>query len=242
MPHRLGRLPHDPAILGKLPRLSSYAPPVAPDVVDWSRDTASWGMLGNNTLGNCTAAAALHAQALWGSYRPPFDEPVDADAVALYSATGGYVPGDPATDNGARCLDVLNYWRTHGIDCGSADSRLTAFCTLDPKNIDHLRSALWCFGAVYVGLTLHVAQQDESVWNDTSSPVWGGHCVLIVAADPKTITCVTWGAIQRMTYPFWIEVVDEAYALLSPSWLASGRAPQGFPIAALMQDMAALKV
>jgi hypothetical protein len=42
---------------------------------------------------------------------------------------------------------------------------------------------------------------------------WGGH------AAPRSLTVVTWGALQTMTWGFWAPDRDEAYAILSPDYL-----------------------
>lgn len=66
------------------------------------------------------------------------------------------------------------------------------------------------------------------------------HCVLLVAADNDGLTCVTWGELRRLTWTWWDACAEEAYALLSPRWLAAGRAPQGFSVAALLAKMSLL--
>jgi len=41
-----------------------------------------------------------------------------------------------------------------------------------------------------------------------------------------------------MTWSFWERYVDEAYCLLSDDFLNAGRAPNGFDLAALKEDLA----
>lgn len=93
MNRKLGRLPHDRAVLTRLP---TAAPQLAvlqdvPTVVDWSRDVApgNWGMCGNDVLGDCTSAVVAHAIALWRSYCPPVTFLTDRGVVAFYSAVSG---------------------------------------------------------------------------------------------------------------------------------------------------------
>lgn len=194
-------------------------------------------MCDNDTLSDCTAAAVSHAITTWESYVPPLTFVSDAEIVQLYSATGGYVAGDPTTDRGAVCLDVLNYWTRNEI----GGETLAAFCAVDPKNLAHVRIALEIFGGLYVGVTLREAQLGGSgTWDRTTDAIAGGHCIWMVAADDDGLTCITWGERQRMTWAFWDAAVDECYALLSPRWARNGRTPEGFPIAAMIADMAAL--
>ena len=194
-------------------------------------------MCDNDTLSDCTAAAVSHAISTWESYVPPLNFMSDREIVQLYSATGGYVAGDPTTDRGAVCLDVLNYW-THNEVGGET---LAAFCAVDPRNPAHVRIALEVFGGLYVGVTLREAQLEGSgKWDRTTDTIVGGHCIWTVAADDDGLTCITWGEPQRMTWAFWNTAVDECYALLSPRWARAGRTPEGFPIAAMIADMPAL--
>jgi len=174
----------------------------------------------------------------WESYVPPMTFMSDTEVLRLYSATSGYVAGDPATDRGAVCLDVLNYW-THNEVGGEV---LSAFCAVDPSNLANVRAALEIFGGLYAGVSLRQAQLDDSgEWDETSGAVVGGHCIWVVGADDDGLTCVTWGETQRMTWAFWNVATDECYALLSPRWASAGRTPEGFPIAAMIADMAALE-
>ncbi len=246
MTRRLGRLPHDPWLLARLPKAAPHLDAVAASqlvqAVDWSRGVApeSWGMCGNDVLGDCTCAAVAHAIALWESYCPPVSFMTDPEVVALYSAVSGYVPGNEATDAGARCADVLERWRAEGVECAGALDRLSAYATIEPKRHDHVLAAIWAMGCVYAGVLLHEAQESEALWSDLTTPVLGGHCVLLVAADDDGLTCVTWGELRRMSWAWWDACSEEAYALLSPRWLAAGRGPQGFPVAALQAEMRAL--
>jgi hypothetical protein len=68
----------------------------------------------------------------------------------------------------------------------------------------------------------------------------GGHCVYVVGYDPRGLTCITWGKLQRMSWNFWWAYCDESYGLLSKDWIAKGKAPSGFDATALIADMAAL--
>src|SRR5579875_2411021 len=70
------------------------------------------------------------------------------------------------------------------------------------------------------------------------------NCVFVMDYDQDGFTCVTWGALQRMTLAFWNAYVVEAHALLGQDWLrAQGpkvSAPNGFDIDQLAADLAAI--
>ena len=84
--------------------------------VEWyDRLAADWGMMGNDEVDDCTCAAIGHIIEQWTAYTDPAPVIMSTDqVVAAYSAFSGYVPGDPATDQGSTCLAALQYWRTAG--------------------------------------------------------------------------------------------------------------------------------
>lgn len=238
----LGRLPHNPAKFALVPQSNSYLD-ASYNAVDWSRDVApgSWGELNNDNIGDCTSAALGHALLTWGVYEPPATLMTDNEAESLYSATSGYIRGKPETDQGALCLDVLSYALRVGVQCGGKIEKLLAFCRVDPLKRGHVMAAISAFGGLYAGVTLHEAQEDETIWNDLTSPVIGGHCAWVVAADGNGLTGVTWGETRRMTWDWWRACTDEVYALLSPRWINAGRAPQGLKLDALTSVMDQVK-
>ncbi|MGB6874974.1 MAG: hypothetical protein WBD87_02970, partial [Candidatus Acidiferrales bacterium] len=67
---------------------------------------------------------------------------------------------------------------------------------------------------------------------------WGGHAVPVLAYDSDGLTCITWGAKKRMTWAFFAQYCDEAYAPLSHDWFsAQGIDPSGIDFAALSADL-----
>ena len=63
-----------------------------------------------------------------------------------------------------------------------------------------------------------------------------------MAYDSRGVTCVTWGALQSMTWSFWEAYCEEAYAILSPDYLTKKKqTPQGFNLQQLQADLQDLK-
>ena len=250
--HRLMKLgKHAPRLDGRTLKMAKYfkaeaLPPIKPSV-DWTQGRTAWGMLANDSVGDCTCAAAIHMEECWLSNDgTPFVSPTDADALAAYSAITGYKPSDPNTDNGANELDVLTYWKNTGI----AGRRIGAFVSVHPSHLDDVKRAIDIFGGAYLGIALPVTAQNEAVWDfmavkagstDAEPGSWGGHAVNAIAYDADGVTVVTWGTLQKMTWAFWLKYVDECYALVSQDFLGGdGKTPEGFDLAALQSDLQAV--
>ncbi|GBQ32332.1 hypothetical protein [Gluconacetobacter azotocaptans] len=194
-------------------------------------------MLGNDVLGDCTSAGLgnhIRATAALAGYQVAVR---DADAVLFYERSTGYMPADPATDQGGVEVDVL----THAARDGYALAGQTLFPlwgSADPADLNGLRNIMAGLGAAYLGVHLALADQAEGgVW-DTATPgdqtpgSWGGHCLLAWAydgvAEDALVTLLTWGTTQRCTWR-WLrsrlmEVHGLAWRQLMP---AGGLAPDG---------------
>jgi hypothetical protein len=217
--------------------------PTPPAVLDWTAQVATWPMMRNDTIGDCTCAAAGHMIECWTTnVGDPFT-PADADVVAMYSAVSGYVPGNPATDVGATCEDALNYWMNTGL----AGHKIAGFMSFDPKvRTDH-EDSVDLFGGVYLGVQMPLSAQAQTgpglVWDvppggatgDGEPGSWGGHAVPIVAYDSTGVTVVTWGALQKATWAFVSTYADEAYAVLAADWVDASTqlSPDNFAYSAL---------
>lgn len=243
---RLGRKPArlDDRTLRLARYITPGALPVAPAAYDSGSKVTDWGMFANDQLGDCTVAGILHMIMLWDSQDSAVPNFSDANAITLYEQLCGYVPGDPATDQGGVELDILNAWRKTPI----LGHDLTAYVSVNPKNWSHVKLAHWLFGSLYLGLNLPTSAQDEEVWADTSGVpgTWGGHAVASSAyadrancLDSDTLTVITWGAPKKMTRQWLAKYCDELYAPLSPTWLGTaGKAPNGFDMDQLRADLA----
>jgi hypothetical protein len=238
---RLGKLPArvDPRTLKLARYLDRDVLPAPPPALDLGHGVADWPMYGNDRIGDCTTAAAAHMIEAWSdvSAGAALEVPEDAvlaafDAVKIVDPTTG--------EEGAVELDVLRLWRKHGI----GGHEVAAFAAVSVSDEDLVRAGAYLFGGLYIGLQLPLRAQDQAVWDWTgrldgpdAPGSWGGHAVNVVAYDAAGLTIVTWGALQRMTWSFWQRYCDEAWAIISPDFLADGRSPEGFDIAALQHDL-----
>jgi len=240
---KLGKLPvrTDVRTL-PLPRYVDRAklPPPPPDI-DLAAAVPEWPMYGNDKIGDCTTAAAGHMIEAWTA--PTRGEPVEISDRAVLAAFDKVKQVDPVTgEEGAVELDVLTLWRRSGI----GGHRIGAFTRVPTWDHRLVRDAAFLFGGLYIGLQLPLTAQRQPVWDWThrlDGPArpgsWGGHAVDVVGYDRHTLIVVTWGRLQEMTWAFWDRYVDEVYAIISVDFLDDGgKAPNGFDLAALKEDLA----
>jgi hypothetical protein len=218
--------------------------PPPPAARNYGDKVARWPMYLNDKYGDCTCAAAAHMIECWtanaGGVRLPSDEQV----LEFYEHFT-----EPGPENGCNMLDVLKYWRAGGLGGDQIDS----FAALDRKNATEVRDAVYLFGGCYIGLELpdFVLNADDPLkvaWAvPPQGPVGaaapdpdGGHCVPAVGYDTHNLYVVTWGAVKAMSWQFYIDYADESYAVLSQDFLRHGKTPDGFNLAQLKQDLAAI--
>ena len=218
--------------------------PPPPAAADWTKGIATWGMMLNDTLGDCTIAGAGHAVQVWTANTVGIATVPDPIIESYYEQWDGYVPGNPNTDNGGVELDVLNNWQKKGF----AGHALLAFA--DPRvfNLVEIRQSIALFGGVYIGLSLPLTAQTQDVWDvvlhggaKAVKGSWGGHCVYVPKYDANGFTCITWGQPKTMTLAFWKKYCDEAHTLFGQDWLSTIKAPSGFEQAQLQADLKAIK-
>ena len=253
--------------LGKLPAvydartlmLAKYLQPTftAPVATTWgSRFAGNWGMMKNDTVGDCTCAAAGHMNQLWTfEAQGKMVTPSDAAILAMYSAVTGYNPADPSTDRGANMLAVLKYWRNKGLGITLRDPRhlqvadkIGGFASVSPRATAMAKAAIFMFGGLYTGFALPKSAQSQDVWDlapggtltEQGAPgSWGGHCVLITKYDQYFLECITWGSRKRMTWSFFKAYCDESYAIFDSHWISkNGQAPSGIDADTLRADLA----
>ena len=253
---KLGRL--RPRARGPRLSLGNYllaslpAPPATVDYSSKGKDFLS-RILGNDTLGDCTAAGAFHTGGLFlanaGVTPVPFTE---AEVIAFYSATSGYVPGDPDTDNGADEVTVLNYWKQTGLIPGQ--HKITGYMAVDPTNKIEQQQAMWLFESLYFGIELPDAWVNPMpgasgfVWDVAggANPNYG-HCFVGVGYNAQgvqidswgMIGTITWGAINKYCRP---SPGGELYTILGPDSISKATAKNaaGFDATQLLADLQAI--
>lgn len=205
----------------------------------------AWGMLGNDDYGDCVFAGAAHETMLWNRVA---GKSVDFDPKSVlsdYAAVTGFDPNTGSGDNGTNVRDALKYRRTTGVkDAHGKRHKIGAFVALEPGDWDHLLAALYLFGAVGIGIEFPRSAMDQfnagKQWSIVKgASIEGGHYIPLVGRR-SSVKLVTWGKCIGMTKSFYLKYCDEAYAILSPEMLKNGKSTEGFDIATLRSDLAAL--
>jgi hypothetical protein len=233
-------------------RLADYVDktllPHPPVTFGHEKAVASWGMLGNDSVGDCVLAGAAHEHMVWCDEPAPtvacrFDTP---SVLKAYSELTGYVPGEPSTDRGTDMAKAASWRRKTGIaDADRHVHKIAAYLALEAGNVSEILTACWLFGAVGVGLQLPAYAMDEfnagRAWTvkRTNTATLGGHYVPIVA-HRGDLVCVTWGRAQKMATSFLAVCCDESIAYVSNEVLNCGKSPEGFNAAQLLADLKAL--
>jgi hypothetical protein len=234
---------------------STPAPPATCDYTK-SAKTALSKMYDNDTLGDCVIAGMAHVVGVLtgNSGTKPFLYS-NAQIIGLYSAIGGYVPGNPSTDNGCDEQTALNYWENNGAlppkTKSSADAhKIAGWMTVDSTNVEECRTALWLFENLYFGLELPDAWINPSpsasgfVWDVAGAPdPHNGHCVVGVGYTAAGITIDTWGMTGLMTNAAVAKYPNPAsggalYTVVSMDAIgkANQKAPNGFDWSQLIAD------
>lgn len=236
------------------------AAPLPAPPANWGYDNViaagGWGMLGNDQWGDCVWAGAAHEHILTSTVAGRPATFSDAGVLSDYSAVTGFdpaagPPGGNATDRGTNVRTALGYRRSTGIvDAAGVRHKIGAYLALDLGRIQagdfgEVAEAAYLFGAVGIGFQVPQSAETEfsehKMWGYVpGSPNVGGHYVPIVA-HRKHLECVTWGRVQTMGDRFASHYVDEAWAIVNPDFLdVNGKNPEGFDMAQLTADLAAL--
>lgn len=205
-------------------------------------------MLGNNLAGNCVWATQAHLLQTMQRGLGNAETRFTADSVLSdYSASTGYVPGRPSTDNGTYMKAGASYFRQTGIlDADGARHRVEAYLDVKINDPDELFQATFDFGGVALGLKLPYSAikqfADGKPWTVADDKIAGGHAVALVGRNRWGHAIIaTWNGITAATPEFLREFTDECVAFISLEYLdARGINPRGYDRKVLEQKLAAL--
>jgi hypothetical protein len=225
---------------------------IPPDKYHIDHNQTEFPLFANDQYGDCTCASQGHrivAQERNASQKEL--ALTDEDVLEVYSAVTGFRPDDPNTDNGAYCLDVLNYMRRVGMgqEKDGTSHTIYAYAKVNHKDHNEVKLASYIFGGVYTGVALPISAQSQvgDVWeivpgSDSAYGSWGGHAMSTVGYDETGPIFITWGALQHATWDWWHKYVDESYAVISEDLIRSrGTTRLGFNLNQLQAELANLR-
>jgi hypothetical protein len=220
-----------------------FRTPVIPQTVSYG-ETVSYPMDLNDRLGDCGIAGMDHMQMCWCSASgQPVKTWGNPKCESLYETLGGYVPGDPNTDQGTVLQDNLKYWEQTGVN----GNKITQFGALRKWDKATRLQALYYFGPLYVGINCPASAQDQfpGPWTYVpGSPIEGGHCIVDIAEDAglDEIRVVSWGKVVHASEQFFMAYTEEVWVAIDPDFLSlqSGRSPEGIDVAGMEAELAAL--
>jgi hypothetical protein len=245
MPYKQFRLGKKPAVFdSRTLRFGAYLKPglaAAPAAINWGSKVKNWPMYANDKYADCTCAAAGHMIEVWTAASGKQKTPAEAQILKFYEHFT-----TPGPENGCTVIEVLKYWRSTGL----GGDKIMAFAQLEPRNVNEVKDAVAIFGTCYIGVflpkfALNVPDARTVPWvvpaqgpvGDAAPDPQGGHCIPAVGYDSRNLYVVSWGMVKAMSWQFYVDYVDESYAVLSSDFLAKNKAPNGFDMAQLKQDL-----
>ena len=205
-----------------------------------------WDMLGNDQFGDCVEAGAAHETMLFNAQagvKVTFD---NTSVLSDYSAATGFNPNDPNTDQGTDMVSYASYRKNTGVlDSAGNRHKVAAYLSITPKNLEEHLIDAYLFGAVGIGITCpdNIIQQFDAgqPWHTVpGTTIQGGHYVPFVARRKNMFKVLTWGKEQFMKNGFFEDNNDESVVYLSEEMLKGNVSLNGFDLAKLQADLAAL--
>jgi len=228
--------------------LDAELPPVPP-TCDFSKPAASAlsNLYLNDKLGDCVIAAGYHVVGVETGNAKNLFTAADKQIVADYGAIGGYVPGNPNTDNGCDEVTALNYWTERGF---ADKTKSLGWLAINPTNRQEVTAAQYLFENLFFAMELPdewidpVPEGPGFTWDVAGPSVpENGHAVAGVGYSAEGVLIDSWGLIGTLTWDAIATYCSEAnggglYAMLTPDQLekAQTKAPNGIDWSALIQD------
>ena len=204
-----GRRRPDPAALAAAPKFAAFMTgilPTPPAATTYSALAAASldQMNGNDTLGDCVEAGFNHIDGVWtGNAGAIYVAPL-ASIISEYSAIGGYVPGNPNTDNGSDEITAVNYYMKTGFSNGD---KIIGYLALDATNKTELQLAIYLFENIIYGIELPDAwitpfpSANGFTWDVAGPPdESNGHCPVGVDYNAAGVVISTWAMTGTMTW------------------------------------------
>lgn len=215
----------------------------AAEIADWASRVTDWPMDMNGPdpsnppqipdgIGDCGWAGLDHLQMAGHAYGDGNVRSWGNDTLLqCYGQTGGYVLGDPSTDNGTVLQDNLAFWKHNPIE----GDQILAYAALRPGTWFRAERVYYqrVFGSLYLGhdwpeSAEQQAQDGEPFTVVPGSPSAGGHCTTEARETTSyaEIGLPCWGALRQATRGFFMATVTEAWVVITPDTIERNGANQ----------------
>lgn len=202
-----------------------------------------WGMLGNNTVGDCIVAMIGHWLMCITEHTGTMYIPTVEEILAAYTTITGYDPsqtdaqGNNPTDTGTTIAAIMQFMMTTGI----GGIKILAWADVDITSIAEQKLGMYGFGGILDAASLPQSAVDQFNAGTTWAPVdpdggiVGGHGFPNFGYGFTGTTGVTWAKLQQMLWTWRLKYLMESAVAITPAWLknADGLAPNMMNLDAL---------
>lgn len=245
-----------PVAEGPHMRLAHYlqqALPTPPTSVSYwtpACDVALRDIYANDERGDCVVASRYHGVATATGNAGDLYHATKAAIIKTYSAIGGYVPGQPSTDQGLDEVTSQAYWLKNGFLNGT---KPLGYVAVDASNWTEVQTAIWLFEGADICMELPDAwispfpSGDGFVWDAATPDEENGHCIQATGYSTSGVEIDTWGLKGTLTKAALAKLAvakqyGSFYVVLTPDLVAKGatKAPCGVAWNDLVADFNAL--
>jgi hypothetical protein len=255
MAHKLGLLPHTPDERDiKLSTVYKATPDLPSSFGVTGLD---WGMLGNDTYGDCYWASSAHevmAEAHAAGRNPVFDTEHTLTSYAEYLGLGSLSDLNKRTDQGTDAREGAKFRQKVGVkDVHGAGHKIGAFLLDEAKDYQTILSTVYDFGGVTVCVELPQSAEEafskaeqgrgEYIWDyKAGSQIAGGHAISGVSVKDGQLVIVSWGQEVVMTEAFIEHYLQCVVVYVSGAVLdGTGKTVNGLDRPALRSKLAELR-
>lgn len=224
--------PRTPSIL-KMIDLQAPKIKVPTSVIRTDKLVGDWGMLGNDSMGDCEWAEYAHTLMLLSA--------VEKKGFATTTAvvTNAYLKYTGGQDTGSDMLECANLrlketWANFGAPVADAFVGLD----LGSKMKTAVESSIYVLGSASLGVDLPLALQKtpydwtymptaaERKRSDWQPGGWGGHAVDGLDFDAHGPWIITWGQRVKVSWMFLLYIMDQGIGYMHPFWRnRAGKSP-----------------
>lgn len=225
-------------------------------------------MMLNDQLGDCTCASAGHGEHTWSTRTKHKEVPSDQIILEMYSRTGARqgLSNDDGRWMAGNGVGVLDIWKNEGMmQADGSLEKIDGYAAVDYTNKSEVTAAGYWFGGLSIGIALPEAAAYQwveaqqrgvrTIWSTSrrlhdgsTNPgswtpgTWGGHEIWVTSINKIGPVAVSWAQRVQMTWAWWMQYLDEAYAILSPDWInhLTMQSPSGLDLIALRDELSSI--